>query len=250
MSTGLLAKKIGMSRLYDGSGVLTAVTVVQAGPCVVLQKKTPDRDGYSALQIGFGLQKKSRLNKPLLGHIEKAGALKENFAPARFIREIRDFPRDVAVGEALTVKEFQPGQYVDVIGVTKGQGFQGVVKRHGYRGGDATHGAKGWHRRIGAIGQRSFPGNVKRGIGMPGHMGHVRRTVQNLQVVQVRDADNVLVLSGAVPGPIGGYVVVQIARKGQKVKAAPTIGKRVAAKAAAKPAAALKPAPAPAAPKK
>ena len=248
MSTALLAKKLGMTRFYNAEGVVASATVLLAGPCTVLQKKTPEKHGYSAIQISFDLQKKQRIAKPLLGELEKAGVVKENLAPARFIREVRDFPRDVNVGDALTVKEFQAGQYVDVIGVTKGQGFQGVVTRWKHRGGPNTHGAKGWHRRVGAIGQRSFPGNVRRGLKMPGHMGHVRRTVQNLRILQIREADNVLIVSGAVPGPTGGYLMVQMALKGQKVrKQVVTLTKKVAPKAAAaakaaaaKPAAAAK----------
>ncbi len=226
-----------MTRLYNAEGVLQAGTVVHAGPCVVLQKKTKEKDGYSAIQIGFDLQKTHRINKPTMGHIAKTAAVKDNMAPTRFIGEVRDFPREVNVGDALTVKEFQVGQYVDVIGTTKGQGFQGVVKRWKHRGGDMTHGAKGWHRRVGAIGQRLYPGNVRRGLKMPGHMGHVRRTTQNLRVLQVREDDNVLIISGAVPGPTGGYVVVQLAQKGQAVKKQVVTLRKTAGKSPAKPAA-------------
>lgn len=234
MSIALLAKKLGMTRLYDANGAIAAATVMQAGPCVVLQKKTPEKDGYHAVQLGFGAQKEHRLSKPLLGHLQKSGALQNKLAPARFICEVRDFPRELNEGDVLTVKEFQVGQYVDVIGMTKGRGFQGVVKRHGFRGGDATHGAKGWHRRGGAIGQRLTPGLVRKGLRMPGHMGHVRRTTQNLRVLQVREADHVLVIRGAVPGPAGGYCIVQLAAKGQPVKKqVVTLKKKVAPKAAA-----------------
>lgn len=205
----LLGKKIGMTQLFDAQGNLVGCTAVEVGPCVVLQKKTPETDGYHALQLGFGERKPKHATKPLAGHCKKANA-----APARLIREYRlDAPVEVNVGDKLTVKEFQPGQFVDVIGTSKGKGFQGVVRRHKFAGGDMTHGAKGWHRRGGAIGQRLFPGRVFRNMKMPGHMGHTKITTQNLRVIQVRESDNVLLIEGSVPGPKGGYVVVRHALK-------------------------------------
>jgi large subunit ribosomal protein L3 len=211
----ILGRKIGMTQVFDAHGNFVGVTAIEAGPCVVLQKKTPETDGYSAYQLGFGEKKGKHATKPMIGHCKKANA-----APARFIREFRaDDTVQFNVGDKLTVKEFQPGQFVDVIGTSKGKGFQGVVRRHKFAGGDMTHGAKGWHRRGGAIGQRLFPGRVFRGMRMPGHMGHTRITTQNLKVIQVREAQNLLLIEGAVPGPTGAFVVVRHAKK-KPVKAA------------------------------
>jgi len=201
-----------MAQLFDAHGAFVGVTVIEAGPCPVLQKKTPEIDGYHALQLGFGARKEKNATKPLVGHCKKAQA-----APAQFIREYRTTAAlPFNMGDAITVKEFQPGQYVDVIGTSKGKGFQGVVRRHKFRGGDASHGAKGWHRRSGAIGQRLFPGRVFRNMRMPGHMGHVNVTTQNLRVVQVREVENLLLIEGAVPGPRGAFVVVRHAKKKTK----------------------------------
>jgi len=205
----LLGKKLGMTQLFDAKGNLIGCTAVEVGPCTVLQKKSPETDGYHAVQLGFGERKAKHSTKPLTGHCKKANA-----APARFIREYRTSEAVAAnVGDKLTVKEFQPGQFVDVIGTSKGKGFQGVVFRHKFGGGPMTHGNKGWKRRPGAIGERLFPGRVFRGQRMPGHMGNASVTTQNLRIVQVREADNVLLIEGAVPGPTGAFVVVRHAKK-------------------------------------
>lgn len=208
MPFGLLGKKLGQTRVYDAAGNIVPVTVVLAGPNRVLQKKTVETDGYSAVQLGFDDQKPSRVNKPLTGHFTKW-----NGVPVRRIREFRDFDLEVKPGDVLGVDVFKAGDFVDAIGLTKGRGFEGVVKRHHFRGGDSTHGAKGWHRRSGAIGCRLFPGHVNRGMKMPGHMGQVRRTVQNLEVVQVRPDDQVLLIKGSIPGAKGDYVVIREAKK-------------------------------------
>ena len=238
MSLALLGKKIGMTRVYDVRGDIVPVTVVEAGPCVVLQKKTAEKDGYAAYQLGFEAVKESRATKAAIGHAKNAKC-----APMRFIREVpTENGKDLNVGDQVTVKEFQVGQYVDVIGTSKGKGFHGVVFRHGFRGGDMTHGAKGWHRRGGAIGCRSFPGHVNRGMKMPGHMGHERETIQNLEVIQVRENDNALLIMGAIPGPNGGYVIVRPAKKIKKLNVrkpiematAPTKAEKAEKKAAAK----------------
>jgi large subunit ribosomal protein L3 len=205
---------LGQTRVYDPAGNAVHVTVVQAGPNRVLQCKTVETDGYRAVQLGFGEQKESRLSKPLLGHLKKF-----NGQPVKQVREFRDFPGEVRPGDVVGVTLFAAGDFVDAIGVTKGRGFEGVVKRHGFRGGDSTHGAKGWHRRSGAIGQRLFPGTVRRGMRMPGHMGQVRRTVQNLEIIQVREADQVLLIKGAIPGANGDYVVIREAKKRPKLAA-------------------------------
>ena len=205
---GLLGKKLGQTRVYDAQGNVVPVTVVLAGPNRVIQCKTVETDGYKAVQLGFDDQKEHRLTKPLNGHLKKFNA-----PPQKRIREFRDFPLEVKPGDVVGVNVFAQGDYVDAIGITKGRGFEGVVKRYGFRGGDMTHGAKGWHRRSGAIGCRLFPGTVRRGLKMPGHMGHVRRTVQNLQIVQVREAENILLVKGAIPGAKGDYVIIRESKK-------------------------------------
>ena len=212
---GLLGKKLGQTRVYDEKGVLSSVTVVLVGPNSVLQCKTQESDGYNAVQLGFDDQKDQRVTKPLLGHIKK-----HNGASVKRIREFRNFSLSVKPGDIIGANIFAKGDFVDAIGVTKGRGFEGVMKRHNFRGGDASHGAKGWRRRPGAIGQRLFPGTVMRGMRMPGHMGQVQRTVQNLEIMQVREADNLLLIKGAVPGAKGDYVVIREAKKNPKTKAA------------------------------
>lgn len=229
MPIGLIGRKLGQTRVYDADGNIVPVTVIEAGPNRVVQIKKPETDGYSAVQLAFGAQKPQRLTRAELGHLVKHGGLDpevlksvkvpgaKQVLPAIAKKvEFRDFSLPVQPGQFLGPDVFAPGDFVDVIGYTKGRGFQGVVKRHGFRGGDASHGSKGWHRRPGAIGQRSFPGTVKRGQRMPGHMGCVRRTVQNLLVVQVRPQDNLLLVRGAVPGAKGDYVIIREAKKRPK----------------------------------
>jgi large subunit ribosomal protein L3 len=228
MPVGLLGKKLGQTRVYDAQGIITPVTIVLAGPNRVLQCKTQQSDGYNAVQLGFNDQKEHRLAKPLLGHIKKFSGV-----AVKRIREFRDFSQEVKPGDLLGATLFAPGDYIDAIGVTKGRGFEGVVKRHRFAGGDSTHGAKGWHRRSGAIGQRLFPGTVMRGMKMPGHMGQVQRTTQNLEVIQVREADNVLLIRGAIPGANGDYVVIRESKKrpkGWKPHAARVEAKKAEAK--------------------
>src|SRR5918911_2874821 len=201
MPLALLGKKLGQTRVYDSKGVVSSVTVVLAGPNRVLQCKTQQSDGYNSVQLGFDDQKDQRVTKPLLGHIKK-----QNGAAVKRIKEFRNFSKEVKAGDVVGPALFAPGDFVDAIGVTKGRGFEGVVKRHRFAGGDSTHGAKGWHRRSGAIGQRLFPGTVMRGMKMPGHMGQVQRTTQNLQIIQVREAENLLLIKGSIPGSKGDYV--------------------------------------------
>src|SRR5690349_16076190 len=212
MPLGLLGKKLGHTRVYDAQGVLHPVTVVLAGPNRVLQVKTQaGKDGYNAVQLGFDDQKEHRVTKPLSGHIKKFSGV-----GVKRIREFRNFSKEVKPGDVIGPTLFAAGDFIDAIGVTKGRGFEGVVGRHGFRGGDSTHGAKGWHRRSGAIGQRLFPGTVMRGMKMPGHMGQVRRTTQNLEVIQVREADNLLLIKGSIPGAEGDYVVIRESKKRPK----------------------------------
>ena len=209
---GLLGKKMGMTQVYDEAGRRVPVTVIEAGPCVVVQRKTQACDGYDAVQLGFQEVKESRVTKPALGRFKKAGC------PAiRHLREFRlDDGEDIAVGQTVTVVIFDGVSNVDVTGTTKGRGFQGVVKRYRMAGGRMTHGGHS-KRQPGAIGQCAYPARVAKGQRMPGHMGHVRVTQGNLRVFQVRGDDNVLLVEGSVPGPTGGLVVVRKAlhkRKG------------------------------------
>ena len=207
MSIGLLGQKIGMTSVYDANGRMRPVTVIAAGDNVLIRRITAENDGYSAIQVGFGAQKESRLTKAALGAFKKANA-----EPKKFVREFR-LEADAADGEInLSVTQFQPGDFVDVIGRSKGKGFQGVMKKHNFAGQGAAHGSK-THRRNGAIGNRSTPGRIWKNMGMPGHMGDERVTVQNLQVMQVRETEKVILISGAVPGPNGSYVVVRPAVK-------------------------------------
>jgi large subunit ribosomal protein L3 len=207
MSIGLLGRKIGMTSVYDARGRLCPVTVIAAGDNVLLRRLTTENDGYSAVQVGFGSQKESRVSKPLLGEFKKAG-----IEPKKFVREFR-LDADAPEGEIdLRVTQFQAGDYVDVIGRSKGKGFQGVMKKHNFAGQGAAHGSK-THRRVGAVGNRSTPGRIWKNMGMPGHLGDRRVTVQNLQVMQVREAEKVILVSGAVPGANGSYVIVRPAIK-------------------------------------
>jgi large subunit ribosomal protein L3 len=204
----LIGKKVGMTRVYNDDGVQVPVTVVQVGPCVVVQRKTQAGDGYDAVQIGFEEQKESRLTKPELGHFKKAGA-----KPQKVLREVRVGADESAQpGEVLTAKAFEGVAYVDVLGHTKGRGFQGVVRRYRFAGGRASHGG-GWDRKPGSIGNREWPARVFKNKKLPGHMGSVDVTTQNLRVVKVLAEDHALLLEGAVPGPNGGIVVVRKAIK-------------------------------------
>src|SRR5437773_5394783 len=207
MSIGLLGQKIGMTSVYGANGRLRPVTVIAAGENGVGRRITAEHEGYSAVQVGFGAQKESRLNRSEIGAFKKAGV-----EPKRFSREFR-LETDLPEGEVnLNVTQFQAGHYVDVIGRSKGKGFQGVMKKHNMHGQGAAHGSK-THRRNGAIGNRSTPGRIWKNQGMPGHLGHERVTVQNLQVMQVRENENIILVSGAVPGANGGYVIVRPAIK-------------------------------------
>src|SRR5665213_3743658 len=205
---GLLGKKLGQTSVYDARGVLQPVTIVLAGPNRVIQTKTVESDGYNSVQLGFDDQKEHRLTKPLLGHFKKHGAV-----TTKRVREFRDFTLPVKPGDIIGANVFAQGDFIDAIGVTKGRGFEGVMKRHNFKGGDASHGAKGWRRRSGAIGQRLFPGTVMRGMKMPGHMGQVRRTAQNFQIIQVREAENLLLIKGAIPGSNNDYVIIRESKK-------------------------------------
>ncbi len=207
MSIGLLGQKIGMTSVYDATGRLHPVTVIAAGDNVLLRRLTSENDSYSAVQVGFGPQKESRVTKADLGNFKKAGV-----EPQRFVREFR-LKADLPEGEvSLSVTQFEVGDFVDVIGRSKGKGFQGVMKKHNFHGQGAAHGSK-THRRNGAVGYRSTPGRIWKNMGMPGHLGDERVTVQNLRVMQVREAEKVILVSGAVPGCNGSYLVIRPAIK-------------------------------------
>ena len=208
MKIGLLGKKIGMTRVYDAAGNATPVTVIEAGGNTALQVKNLENDGYVGVQVGFDKQKEQRVTKPLLGHFKKADS-----EPKKFIREFR-LPDGTTLDGAvdLNVTQFAVGDLVDVIGRSKGKGFQGVVKKHGMHGQPMSHGSM-MHRRNGAIGNRSTPGRIWKNMGMPGHMGDDRVTVQNLKIAQVRPEEGVILITGAVPGANGSYVVVRPAKK-------------------------------------
>ena len=210
MSPGILGKKIGMSQMFREDGQAVPVTLLKAGPCMVVQRKTPTADGYDAVQLGLvEFIKPQRINKPITGHLKKAGA-----EGARFMREfhLRPGDDDFKAGDQVLVGQFKPKDMVDVIGISKGRGFAGVVKRHHFRGGEGSHGSM-FHRAPGSIGASSYPSRVVPGMRMGGHMGHDRVTVRNLEIIDVDTQDNVLVVKGAVPGPNGGYVVVRRAKR-------------------------------------
>ena len=207
----LIGKKIGMTQVYDEQGVLIPVTVIQAGPCVVTAVKTVERDGYDALQLGFGARKAKNFSRAEQGHLTKAVAVDEQGKLPAVLREFRGM--DAAEpGTILNVGAFAAGEYLDVVGTTKGRGFQGVVKRWNFAGGRASHGGA-WERRPGSIGCCEFPGRVAKGKKMAGHYGCDRRTIQNLKIVQVNVEENYLLVKGAVPGANGGILLVRSALK-------------------------------------
>lgn len=208
MNVALLGKKIGMTQVFDDANRMIPVTVIEAGPCPVTQVKSDETDGYNAVQIGFRAQKSQRLSKAARGHFEKAGV--EAQAELSEFRTNGD--HDLNVGDVLTVEHFEAGQKIDVIGTSKGRGFQGVVKRYGFAGGPASHGSM-FHRRGGSYGMCQWPGHVIKGKKMPGHMGDVQRTVQNLTVVKVVPEKNLILIKGSVPGARGSLLTVRSAVK-------------------------------------
>jgi large subunit ribosomal protein L3 len=205
MISGIIGKKVGMTQLIQADGTVVAVTVVQAGPCVVVQKKTVEKDGYESVQLGFvEFIKPKRVNKAMSGHFEKAKA-----APVRVLREMRiqgeDSPKP---GDKVLCDMFTAQERVHIIGTSKGRGFAGLIKRHHFRGGRASHGSM-FHRAPGSIGSSAYPSRVLKGMRMAGHMGSERVTVQNIRVERVDQENNLLYLRGAVPGPPGAYLVVE-----------------------------------------
>jgi large subunit ribosomal protein L3 len=207
---GIIGIKLGMTQLFADDGTMVPCTVLQAGPCVVVERRTKDKDGYDAVQLGLvEFVKPQRVNKPMTGHFKKA-----DVAPMRVLREVRleESGDETKVGDRVLVDRFAPGELVDVSGVSKGKGFQGGVKRWHYRGGDATHGSM-FHRAPGGIGGSSFPSRVWPNQHFPGHMGHERKTSKNLRVVKVDAEENLLLVRGAVPGPDGAYIMIRKAKR-------------------------------------
>ncbi len=202
--SGLIGKKLGMTSLFDENGKMVACTVVEAGPCVVTQVKTSEKDGYEAVQLAFGEQKEQRLGAAINGHFKKAGT-----TPKKKVIEFKGF-EDVKAGDSIAADHFEEGDFISVSGTSKGKGFQGVVKRHGFHGvGQATHGQHNRLRAPGSIGAGSTPSKVVKGMRMAGRMGGERVTVENLQVLKVDAAKNILVIRGAIPGPKGQYVIIR-----------------------------------------
>ena len=205
---GLIGKKLGMTQIFDKDGARVAVTVVEAGPCPVVQKKTDEIDGYEAVQLGFLETRESRVTKPMLGKFKKAGV-----TPCKFLAEFKiDAGEEVKEGDSVTTSIFEEGAFLDVVGTSKGRGFQGVVKRHNMAGGRMTHGGHS-KRRVGSIGQCSYPARVAKGQRMPGHMGAARVTQQNVKLVSIREDENLLLIKGAIPGATGSVVIVKKALK-------------------------------------
>jgi large subunit ribosomal protein L3 len=207
---GILGIKLGMTQVFTEDGASVPCTVMQVGPCVVVQRRTKQKDGYDGVQLGLvEFVKPQRINKPMTGHFNKAGV-----APMRVLREVRleESGDEAKAGDRVLVDRFAPGEFVDVTGVSKGKGFQGGVKRWHYRGGDATHGSM-FHRAPGGIGASSFPSRVWKGQHFPGHMGHERVTVKRLRVVKVDNEENLLLVRGSVPGPRGSYLLIRKAKR-------------------------------------
>ncbi|MEO3826694.1 50S ribosomal protein L3 [Actinomadura sp. B10D3] len=207
---GVLGEKLGMTQVFDDEGRIVPVTVVQAGPCVVTQLRTQEKDGYTAVQIGFGQIDPRKVNKPRTGHFEKAGV-----TPRRYLVELRaDDTTEYELGQEITADVFEAGQKIDVTGTSKGKGTAGVMKRHGFKGLGASHGTQRKHRSPGSIGGCATPGRVFKGLRMAGRHGNARTTVQNLTVHAIDAEKNLLLIKGAVPGPNGGVVLVRDAVKG------------------------------------
>ena len=210
---GLLGRKVGMTAIFDEEGYQVPVTVLEVGPCVITQLKTNEKDGYTAVQLGFVDKKEKRTTRALQGHFKKVGS-----APKRFVREVRtENLEGLAVGKELKVDQFEVGEYVDVEGISIGKGFQGVVKRHHFKGGAKSHGSM-FGRVAGSIGASSFPSRVVKGMRMPGQTGNLKSTIQNLRVVKVDPENHILAVRGSVPGTEDGCLVIRSALKRGKEK--------------------------------
>jgi len=212
MRVGLLGRKLGMTQIYQTDGTAVPVTVLECGPCTVLQVRTPETDGYHALQLGFADKKRKSATQAERGHARKVQA-----EPKRFVREIRqEGPTETPAGHVLTVEVFEAVKRVDVVGTSKGRGFSGVLKRHGFKGLRASHGVKRMHRHPGSSGSSADPSHTRKGIEKPGQYGHARITERNLKVVRVDKDNNLLLVRGAVPGPNGAFVIVRQTNKALK----------------------------------
>ncbi len=214
MINGLIGKKIGMTEIFLDDGTVVISTVIEAGPCYVVQKKTADKDGYESVQLGFEEVKPQRVTKPMLGHFKKAGV-----PPLRHLVEFDPEGEDYNLGDSIDASMFNEGEIVDVVGNSKGKGFSGTMKRHNFSGQPASHGGMA-HRRPGGIGQASYPGKVWKGIKMAGQMGNERVTVQGLSVVRIDTEKNIVLIKGSVPGPNGGTVLIKRTTKGRVESAA------------------------------
>jgi large subunit ribosomal protein L3 len=208
MLKGLIGKKVGMTQIFDEAGSAVPVTIIEAGPCYVTQMRHPEVDGYSAIQLGYEESKPKRLTGGQLGHLKR-----NDFPPLRFLREFRVKEPEINEGDKITVDVFSVGDYVDVVGTSKGKGFQGGMKRHGFRGGPKTHGQSDRQRSPGSRGSGTTPGRVWKGARGPGHMGNERVTIHNLKVVLIDNERNLLGVRGAVPGAKGGLLMIKEARK-------------------------------------
>jgi len=223
MAIGILGRKVGMTQLYDESGKVVPVTVIQAGPCDVLQIRTQERDGYEAVQLGFADKPRRLANRSVRGHVAKLDSkrskrrssggvellAKADCEPKRFVREIRGAAGSLEVGGQIKVEALEGVAFVDIIGISKGRGFAGAMKRHGFSGQRATHGVKKCHRAMGGTGASAFPSRVVKGKRMPGQLGNTRMTVRNQKLVKVDAENNLLLIRGGIPGPNGGYVIIQ-----------------------------------------
>lgn len=207
MLEGLIGKKMGMTQIYTGKGKLVPVTIVNAGPCRVVQKRTREAHGYEAVQLAFDEIQERKLSKPVRGHYKKA-----QVPPARYLREFKGDPKEYEVGTIVTADLFQKGEHIDVTGISKGKGFAGSIKRHHFAGGPATHGSM-FHRAPGSIGSSSWPSRVWKGKRLPGHMGSEQVTVQGLEIIEVRREDNMLFIRGAVPGSTGTLLLLRRSKK-------------------------------------
>ncbi|MGB9630086.1 MAG: 50S ribosomal protein L3 [Thermodesulfobacteriota bacterium] len=206
---GIIGRKLGMTQIFLEDGSVVPVTVVEAGPCPVIQKKTKEKDGYNAVQLGFLPKKSERANKPLSGHFKKAGV-----QPTYYLKEFRlEEIEGIEVGQVVTVGLFKPGDLVDVTGLSKGRGFTGVMKRHGFHGAPGSHGTHEYFRHGGSVGSATYPHHVFKGLKMPGHHGNQRITIQNIKVVDIKEDQNLILLQGGIPGSRNSWVLIRNATK-------------------------------------
>ena len=210
---GIIGRKLGMTQIFLEDGSVVPVTIVQAGPCPVIQKKTKEKDGYYALQLGFFPKNSQRVNKPLSGHFKKAGVGPHYYLKESRVENVEGFES----GQQVTLNLFKPGDVVDVVGLSKGKGFAGVVKRHGFHGSPGSHGTHEYFRHGGSVGANSFPARVFKNMKMPGHLGNRRITLQNIRVVDVKEDQNLILLKGGVPGGRHGLILIRTATKSESL---------------------------------